>query len=226
MIAAALCWFDEPPETLDRCVRSLAGVADVLVALDGRWALYPAAVNVSPLEQAEAIHSAASEIGIPVVDESCPANRPWASQIEKRTALMQLAAVLAPWTLVIDADEYVDQTTPDALQVALRDTASDVAEIAISNTGSGIFDTRPHARRRVYRASAQVTIDRGHNGYRAYDGRWLNGDLDHVELEAAVDCFNHLHLVHDRDARSPARVASSTSYYRLRNRFEEEWAAA
>jgi len=169
-IAAALCWFDEPPETLRRCVSSLAGVADVVVALDGRWKVYPGPANISLLEQAEAIHEAAAAIGIPVVDESCRATQPWPSQIEKRAALMRLAAEHGHWTFVVDADEYVAEASSVELRAALQDTACDVAEVAIAATGRGVFDARPHPRRRIYRSSAAVGLERGHNGYRAAAG--------------------------------------------------------
>lgn len=223
MIAAALSWFDEPGETLERCVRSLAGVADVIVALDGRWLLYPGPEVVSPLEQGEALHAAAAEAGIPVVDATCPAGRPWDSQMAKRSTLMRLAAELAPWTLVIDADESVD-ADPAALTDALRDTSLDVAEVTLVKAGAGVFDTRPRPRRRLYRASAGVRVELGHNGYRAADGRWLNGDPEHVELEPAADVTAHLRITHDLDAHPPARREKADVYYRLRRRMEAEWA--
>jgi hypothetical protein len=226
VIAAALSWFDEQPEALRRCVRSLAGVADVVVALDGRWSLFPGSRNVSPLEQAEAIHEAATEIGIPVIDESCRSSSPWESQMEKRTALMRFAAEREPWTLVIDADEYITDCATVALRDELLDAALDVAEVAIIPAGPGIFDTRAKPRRRLYRSSVRVTVERGHNGYRTMDGRWLNGDAAHVDVEPAVDLSALLALVHDHDARQDSRERAADSYYRLRAKVEGEWAVA
>ena len=41
IVTAALCWWNELPEDLERCVRGVANVADRVVALDGAYRRYP-----------------------------------------------------------------------------------------------------------------------------------------------------------------------------------------
>ena len=41
IVTAALCWWNELPEDLDRCIRAAALIADRVVALDGAYRRYP-----------------------------------------------------------------------------------------------------------------------------------------------------------------------------------------
>lgn len=139
---------------------------------------------------------------------------------------MQQAEMLGDWILVIDADEHVASFDGRALTGQLADTALDVAEVAIRNIGAGLFQTKPRPRRRLYRAAAGITVEQAHNGYRAADGRWLNGDPAHVSLESALDVAHAVEVVHHRDARSTDRAARAAFYYQTRTKLgEETWAA-
>jgi hypothetical protein len=79
-IVAALAWYREPPEFLDRLVRSLAGLVDVLVALDGAWALFPDAEPHSTLAEGMALHEAGAldagvAVGAPHPGDRVPSRR-------------------------------------------------------------------------------------------------------------------------------------------------------
>ena len=71
-IAAALAWYDEPPAFLDRCARSLAGVVDELVALDGAWRLQPDGQPYSPYEQVDSLRAACADVGLRLRDMTHP----------------------------------------------------------------------------------------------------------------------------------------------------------
>jgi hypothetical protein len=105
IVTAALAWWDEPPETLDACIRSVAAVADRVVAIDGAYSRYPDATVTSPAGQAEAIRAAAEAAGMECL--VLQPDRLWRGQVEKRTALLSLAAAGSDWIAVVDADHLV-----------------------------------------------------------------------------------------------------------------------
>lgn len=104
-IAAALCWYDEPVESLERMVASLEGFVDILVSLDGPYAHYPAGGR-SPDEQHRALEASARLHRLPYAPLVRKIESP--TQAAKRTHLYQHAARFAGrngWILIIDADE-------------------------------------------------------------------------------------------------------------------------
>lgn len=222
IVTAALAWWNEPTWALDRLVRSLEGVADRLVAVDGRWANMPGRGLLSPDDEACAIRDAASAAGLDLV-LSRKAKR-W-TQVEKRNHLMQLAAAGSDWVLVVDGDTFVGRCDTAAFRAALEHAAEDVALIEVVNVGTMIRSRWPRRRRLVYRAAAGPRVVTAHNGYRSSVGRWLNGDPEHVELEPAVDAAGHLQLIHDIDSRGRERRGQQSDYYAARaGAGEEAWA--
>lgn len=224
-VTAVLAWFDESPETLDRCVRSLAGVADRLVALDGPWEHFPHESASSPRVQHDAIMSAAASLESVTV---MPSNRPWRSQVAKRAALLELARIVgSDWLLVIDADEHVERCDGGLLRERLASTGRDVCKVGFRTYGAGVKNHRPVAIRRLYRESTGVTVDVAHNGYRTSDGRWLHGDGRHVRRELADDLSDVIAVAHDRDARSVERQKARVEFIDERRRLKfESWKGA
>jgi hypothetical protein len=51
IVTAALAWYDEAPEDLDRYVRALPVVCDRLVAVDGGYERYPGATPRSSRDE-------------------------------------------------------------------------------------------------------------------------------------------------------------------------------
>jgi hypothetical protein len=139
---------------------------------------------------------------------------------------MQRAATEGDWTLVIDADEHIEASDPAALRDALAETDVDVVEVRSRQVGVRLRSPSVRPVRRLYRAAAGVTVERAHFGYRAADGRWLNGDRRHVDPVPALDSTGFLTITNDLDARTLARARSAELYYRRRARAREEWAAA
>jgi hypothetical protein len=125
-VTAALCWWNERPTDLARCVRGVANIADRIVALDGAYRRYPGATVTSPPEQAKTIRreAEAAGLGCLVVEP----DRLWAGQIEKRSHLLALAGVGADWIVTVDADHIIE-TERDAVRRELAASTADVVEV-------------------------------------------------------------------------------------------------
>ena len=216
-IVAALPWYDEPVAFLDRCVRSLAGVADELVAVDGRWEHYSDTEPVlSHWTQAQAIARAADAIALDHRVWMGP--NVWGSQVAKRAALMELASEAGDWILVIDADEYIANSLPGHLRPALQETELDVGLVGFTTLNG----SRPPSRiRRIFRRG--TTVKTAHNGYNL-GGRWLHGDSAHVRLEDAVDVSAYVSMHDDCGARDELRTEKKRDYRQARARHRlEAW---
>lgn len=216
-IVAALPWYDEPVAFLDRCVRSLAGVVDELVAVDGRWEHFADDEPVlSHWTQARAIASAADAIGLDHRVWMGPTV--WKSQVAKRAALMELASEAGDWILVIDADEYIARSQPGFIRPALRETELDVARVMLTD----VRRSMPlRMARRIFRRG--TTVERAHNGYNLA-GKWLHGDLARVRLEEALDLSKWLELHDDGGSRDALRIEKKQDYRTARARHRlETW---
>lgn len=209
-IVAALPWYDEQPSWLDRCVRSLDGVVDELVAIDGRWDLYDDGAPVlSHFEQEIAVSKAANAIGIEC--EVWKPARAWPSQVAKRAELMRICSEKGDWIFVIDADEYVAHLDVERwAEFRATDTELDVILVSFH----AVYEQMPDRRiRRLYRSG--TTVRTAHNGY-WLNGRWLHGDSAKVKLEPALDLSDVLVLHDESGQRWPERERSAMAYRRAR----------
>lgn len=172
IVTATLAWFNEDPVMLHRAVSSLSVIADRLVAVDGRWDLYPGDTIASPLEQHRAIADAAIEAGISAV--VCPA-RSWTGQVEKRNHMLNLASQGSDWVLPLDADweltgdrdatrHELEHTTADALVVPFHTPANPTADLDdVAATGwhrNMAGRTEHHAL--IWRALPDMRVERFH----------------------------------------------------------------
>lgn len=103
-ITALLSWYDEPVELLEKCVRSLRGFCDRLIAVDGAYEFTPTHEQRSPIEQGDIIWDAAVKVGLEV--EVFEAWCVWKGQIAKRQYLFDMA-IDADWVLIHDADHQL-----------------------------------------------------------------------------------------------------------------------
>lgn len=214
-IAAALCWYDETPAFLGRCVASVAGLADILVTADGGWRCYPDARGSSPPEQQEALRAAADNCGI--LQVAIDGDAPWDSQVEKRKMLMDVCGKVADWTLVIDADEYL--TEVDAAEVRRRLEQTDLHVGCINHvnlhrgwTADNPDPPRAGMNRRFYRSGTTVIVV--HSGYIRY-GEYLH-TADVVDLRDVVT------MEHDNWNRGEGRNLAAKEYRRERERARVE----
>jgi hypothetical protein len=225
-VCAALAWYDEPDSFLDRCVRSLVGVADHLVALDGPWHGFPG-LPYSGAGNYDAIRSAASAIGVPLafgnLVQQLRGVASWESQVVKRSTLMAICDDLsADWIFVIDGDEFVHEASTDATRAALEAADTDVGTVVCQHITGQQADRFSAPIRRFYRAGTR--IETAHNGYRRA-GRWLHGDPSYVKLERAFATPLVLH--HERSSRSEGRNQAAM-VYRAHRRAQrtEAWTSA
>lgn len=218
-IAAVLPWYDEPTAHLDRCVRSLAGVVDILIAVDGRWEHFADDRPIlSHWTQAHAIARAADAVALDHYVLMGPSV--WASQVAKRNACMALGSEEAEWVFVLDADEYIAHTRGDMnyTRLQLRETELDVATVGCHD----LTRSRPFsAIRRVFRRG--TTVVTAHNGYNRA-GKWLHGDVAHVQLEPALDLSDELCIHDDWGSRDEERLTLKRDYRQARQRHRlEAW---
>lgn len=205
-----MAWWDEPVEFLTRLVGSLAGVADALVAFDGRWAEMPGERDLSGVEQSDAIHGVAGKVGI-VSEVWAGAPLDWGSQVEKRDALMRRAGELGDWVLVVDGDEFV-QARGDlhgALAAAPADAMSGLVTLIAMNRPRPWSHLAPMAstQARLFRSGVTVPGP-AHNDY-ALDGVPVR-DLPKVNLSNSVTVW------HDNNARPDERREAAQAYRRAR----------
>jgi hypothetical protein len=129
IVSGALCWWNERPEDLDKCVRGLGHVADRVVALDGAYVRYPGATPASDPAQADAIRNAARDVGLDCL--ILTPDKLWAGQVEKRSFLLGAASIGSDWIVTVDADHVItanrehvrfilERVHEDALEVAYR----------------------------------------------------------------------------------------------------------
>jgi hypothetical protein len=225
-LTACLSWFDEDPALLYGCVSSLpaAGVT-ALVAVDGRYAHFPATHACSTPEQTRAIEDAAHAAGL-----ACHVHRPaklWADEMTKRTAVFRYAEALTnpDWLLVIDADERIINT-PENLPALLAATDFDVATVplleepatawyAAGEDGHEIIMGARYVkyRRSLFRAGLGLHVTGRHDWYVTADGRRLWGD---EPLEPALR-VRELVLDHRPRDRAPGRCDAQKAYYDARD---------
>jgi hypothetical protein len=226
-IVAALAWYDEEPAALERLVFSLDGIADAIVAADGPFLLY-GGQPTSPREQIAALRRAAADIGVPLEELG---GRVWSTQIAKRKLLTTYAITTKidgryvgteDWMLVVDADEYVLRSDPEALRGLLAETEREVAYVAGEDTGRRGELGRW---RRLFRCARELTVWEGHNEYVVVGAgrllRRLHGD-PRDGLDDAEDASELLVLGHDAAGRPFERQKAARRYYVLRNQSDSE----
>lgn len=126
IVTGALCWWNERPEDLDRCVRGLGDIADRVVALDGAYSRYPGATTSSPKDQIAAIREAAAAVGL-----ECEIVQPrllWTGQVQKRTELLRLASKGSDWIATVDADHIISADRAD-IRLFLQRHFGDVVSV-------------------------------------------------------------------------------------------------
>lgn len=225
-IFALLSWFNEQESHLRRCVSSLEGFADVVVALDGAYATFPEARAESPCSQRAALHEAARDAGLAYCLKT--PYRAWkGGEVEKRAALFDLArtagATPDDWFLIIDADMAVGYVSEHA-RAKLEATGRAVAEQRWHNLQINGVISGEYRMRFMFRALPGLTVERAHYLYTVPNeagphGRRFLWHLPdgHPAPEPIVDLFDDVTLVHFNSQREPVRKRQALDYYKARD---------
>jgi hypothetical protein len=226
-----LSWYNEPAPVLARCMSALNQVGvDHLIAVDGRYALYPGEEAVSPLEQRCAMVAMAGQMGMGLSMYVPP--REWAGgEVEKRTFMFDAGLVVAEpgdWYLVVDADVIV-RKVPDDLKERLQESpwpvasasvrdmeavhARELANGKIDNLWPEFFDIRPFFR------AQPIRLDTNHYTYVTMDGRKLwTASQEEAEQEPGLDLRELVELEHHPSlGRDGARKMAKMAYYCARD---------
>lgn len=223
-----MSWYDESPELLEASVRSLAGVADHLVALDGRYALFHGPTN-SPASNYEAISRAAAAAGVTcqLVEAAEPWDGPNGGEPTKRTRLLRLAEeqtdVTTDWVLSWDADFIVDDASePGMLRNLLARTPRLAADVWLDQSSQECHGAKyPSMRLTIlFRALRGFRVEHAHYQWTALDPasgrrvRMWDMSNDTVPVEDASDL---LFVQHVPDRRVQSRRNRRWAYYMVRD---------
>lgn len=238
-VIGVISWFNESPSWLAATIASFARVCDHIVAVDGRYALFPHELAASPIQEAQTILETAEGAGV-----ACTLHRPvepfYGNEIEKRNLLMRLAMVHAEpmrdWLIVLDGDEYIVDHAVD-FRDQLERTDRLVATYALQEY---MDPDRPEmplnvARMRslpnvwqvpirsIYRALPGLSYRGTHYAIGAeIDGRtttWLWGHPDQVP---ELDLTAFLRVRHRNPLRPMLRREQAAGYYRARDEMRIE----
>jgi hypothetical protein len=215
-LVALLSFFDEEIAPLERLIASLplAGVTH-LIALDGRYEMFPAPYNTSPREQVDAINAACKRVGIECMAFSAlpPLAQwaPWHSEMEKRSYLFRLGELVATtddWYLIVDADEEIISAPPD-LHQQLATTTFDVASVTLDQA-------KPlHGFPKFFRAIRGLHVTGNHYTYATPDGRYLWGNALTTRLQPRLPL--DMVIRHHEHERTMARRTAKVGYYAMRD---------
>lgn len=216
-IIALMAWYDEDVTILWRMIRSLEGVADRLVAVDGAYALYPDGKPRSPRAQHIEIDEAAKAAGISATIVT--PKKLWKhNEVEKRCFMFEEGDKFAnpdkDWFLIMDADDYV--IDPGGFRNILQRTEYDVAAVELLNKeGTGT------AFRKLFRALPGIYVEGAHYVFK-HGNRYLWGNTGYHRLEPCADA-RMLRIVHDPDARPDSRTVAKNEFYRKRDGTRDEF---
>jgi len=237
-VIGVLSYFSESPSWLAACVASMAKVCDLVVAVDGRYALYPEDMAVSPPEQAEAIVETAAGAGLALTLHR-PIEPFYGNEVEKRNLTLRLAAVHAEpmkdWLLILDADCCVIEHS-DLLKYDLERSEQHCASVLVEETMD------PHDVRFPMRVAVDRSIPAAWRTsvtllYRmlpnlAYHGTHYSvaGDIDGRRVwlwgnGGAIDPFDATHAItirHRNTERPLRRQEQAAAYYATRDRLQIE----
>lgn len=221
-IIGLLSWFDEPRESLLTCLQAMARAGtDHIVAVDGRYALYPADHDVSDPNEYAMILLACRELGM-----GCTIHQPsgpWkGGEVEKRTFLFQAGwQVAAPgdWFWVQDADQVV-MRVPDDFKERLAATEHDAVEVQMLDVvalKANLPTWPPFFQMRALFRAQPMSVQTNHITYMTDDGRLLWGWDGDSRLEPALDLSDVVLVEHRPDQRSAERQSAKLVYYSERD---------
>lgn len=232
IVTAALCWFDEPLQQLEDCIRGLPTVADRVVAVDGGYARYPDTAAASPAEQAAVIRETAADVGL-----DCIIHVPdtvWAGQVAKRSFTLQLATEDADWRsdwfMAVDADHIwtgprelirkelrMTHAHTDGLLVDMYTPSNNSRPIAVSAAGAWHAKHAGQLKspQRIFRSHPGVRVERYHWWYSALKGNqrvWLWGGDKSLPSAKVVEMKSPMLVEHRCLFREPLQIERNRKF--------------
>lgn len=213
-----MSFYDEPVTALITAISSLklAGV-DHLVALDGRYSMFPGEQAASDANQHAAIVMTCRELGVDLT-LSVP-TEPWeGNEPAKRTALFALGWALADdgdWFLILDADTVITKW-PGEVRSLLERTESETAVVNVLDTVALRINQRnmpPYFEYCGLFKAQPITVGPHHAMYSRADGQALwagNGEPSPVP---ALDLTKRVLIEHRPDSRPVERQQAKVTYY-------------
>jgi hypothetical protein len=218
-LAAIVSFYDEHPDDLTRMVRSLNGLVDQVITLDGAYQLFPDGKACSPPDQYQALETACEHIDVPL--HAHIPRTTWAgNEVHKRAALFDHAREHhAGWVLRIDADEHITHTYPAQARDRLAQTTLDVATVTVTGISPSGPDrqqgrdyTGPH--RMIFRMLPALTCLDVHWRYADLNtGRDLWGPQS--DNTPALDLTHHITITHS-ERTNAERTQRAWAYYQQR----------
>lgn len=240
-IIGLLSFFNEPIKVLAGCLtRMQAAGVDHVVAMDGRYRLYPGKEHMSPGDQLGSIVLACAKLGMGVTLHV--PSMPWESEMEKRTSLFTCALGVSDpgdWFFIVDADELIS-VVPSDFRAKLMASEEDVGLVVMRDMEAARlkqpeFFPEWFTRRSLFRAQPIIVSGNHHTYVNPLDGRelWnakpergqavsaldLTGGKfteDGIALKDFADVGQAVVVEHWAGARSPERLADKGVYYARR----------
>lgn len=228
-ITGLLSWADEKPLWLMAAITAIAPLLDHLVAVDGKYILYPGAIDEpsSNVEQSVAVleAAAANNIGLTLHRPKEPF---YGNEVEKRNLTVQLAHSIkqteADWVIVFDGDMVARKFDPGYVRYDLEKSDCAVAQYALYESPDSAGFT---LLRSVYRVLPGLAYGPSHYSVSVEtndDSRaWLWGNPNFQKPYVdAVDISHSLKFDHRRNQRNPDRSSKANEYYRQRDSLDIE----
>ena len=217
-----LSWFDEPVKDLVACLTALQGAGvDHVVAVDGRYGLYPAETDISSANEHAAIVLTCRNLNLGL-SLHVPQGAWEGNEVEKRTYLFQAGWHVAEegdWFWVQDADQVV-MRCPEDLKDRLAATRHDTAEVEFLDTvalRANQPDWPPRFPVRSLFRAQSITLRHNHATYVTDDGRVLWGYENGQHIEPTLDLTKQVLVEHHPDRRPPERQQGKMVYYAARD---------
>lgn len=201
MIQGCVIFYNDGPDLLERCLKSLKGKVDRIIAVDGRYAEFPSlGKNWSTDGCQEIADKYADEV---VVNSPLP----WADQIAKRNRYLTLRDSRS-YYFILDADEYFEGELP-------RNASGDVYSFNIYTHMDGHREPMVGCAMRLIRHQHGIKYDVKH-AFIWVDGKIINRHeyLPNGRIQR-LECGKIHHTPHAR----PVKWNQADGEY-LRNRRE------
>lgn len=181
MILGVTIFYDDGPELLETCLKSLKKVTDKILAIDGAYREFPHKDFLSQKETLKVAQAYADKVIVP--------EKEWYDEPAKRNAYLTLKNP-KDYYLMLDADEEIFGEKPKALKEA-------VYRIKLETLRAGVM--LPSLYNRLFKHHPGMAYKLTHNNLVLKDGTSLSIPDDHIPL------CESLNIIHRPEKRPQVR---------------------